>query len=414
MPDRSTPFRKHPLRLVYFAPSDIQVARVDRQCIVNFCDALSGIGVDVELVAIGIRLLEGETTAANPLDRYRIREPFPVRIVPAPVSQASPDWWIGLNRLIVHSWRGFQETLVARRDRPTVFYTKNYGPAIVLLALRALRRDAVRIAFEPHLPPPSRLHAAVLRACDHLFANTYQLAADLIADHGVDRANVVGTHQGVDLELYDRERVDAATARRMLGIEESGALVVYTGKVGWGYREVEYILEAARRLRGRPDLRFLIVGGRHDHVARYRALVASEGLSSVTFAGFVAPNEVQLYQFAADLLVLYYPSGIAINRYRSPGKLFEYMAAGRAIVSVDLPVLREVLGAEDPVAEMVREDLPDELAAAIASLLDDAPRRERLARRALEAVERFSWRARALLLVEAIVPATRGRDRRTA
>jgi glycosyltransferase involved in cell wall biosynthesis len=412
MPDRSTPFRKHPLRLVYFAPSDIQVARVDRQCIVNFCDALSGIGVDVELVAIGIRLLEGETTAANPLDRYRIREPFPVRIVPAPVSQASPDWWIGLNRLIVHSWRGFQETLVARRDRPTVFYTKNYGPAIVLLALRALRRDAVRIAFEPHLPPPSRLHAAVLRACDHLFANTYQLAADLIADHGVDRANVVGTHQGVDLELYDRERVDAATARRMLGIEGEGTLVVYTGKVAWEYREVEYILEAARRLRSRADLRFLVVGGRHDHVARYRELIEKEGLTSVTFTGFVAPNEVQMYQFAADLLVLYYPSGIAINRYRSPGKLFEYMAAGRAIVSVDLPVLREVLGDEDPVAAMVAQDAPDDLAREISALLDDTPLRERLAQRALAVVARFSWRSRARQVVEAVGAGLPDRERR--
>ena len=390
------------MRLVYFAPSDIQVARVDRQCIVNFCDALQGIGVEVELVAIGIRLIEGETASAHPLDLYRIREPFPVRIVPVPVSQTSPDWWIGLVRLLVHSWRGLQETVAARRDRPTVLYTKNYGPAMVLLALRTLRRRAVRVAFEPHLPPPTRLHAAVLRACDHVFANTYRLADDLVADHGLDPARVLGTHQGVDLELYDRDRLDIETARRALGLREEGALAVYTGKVVWEYREVEYILEAARQLGARNDLRFLIVGGRHDHVARYRELVAAEGLENVTFVGFVAPNEVQLYQFAADVLLLYYPSGIAINRYRSPGKLFEYMAAGRAIVSVDLPVLREVLGDVDPVAAMIAQDAPEELAGAIDDLLDDAPRRERLAQRALERVASFSWRARARQIVDAI------------
>lgn len=388
-----------PARIVYLAPSDIQVARVDRQCIVNFCDALSGIGLDVELVAIGIRVMEGETTARNPLELYRIRRPFPVRIVSMPVGQTSPDWWISLNRLLVHAWRGLVETIAARRRRPTVIYTKNYGPALVLLALRRMRRNSVRIAFEPHLPPKTRLHAAILRRCDYVVANTERLAADLVAEHGIDPAKTLGTHQGVDLEMYDQQRVDAVDARRRLGLEERGHLVVYTGKVAFGYSEVEYILEAARKLRRRSDIRFLIVGGRHDHVALYRELVDREGLTSVTFAGFVVPVDVQLYQFAADVLVLYYPSGIAINRYRSPGKLFEYMAAGRAIVSVDLPVLREVLGEVEPAAVMVAQDDPTVLAGAIEELIDDPERRARLAVRSLEAVAAFSWRARARRIV---------------
>jgi glycosyltransferase involved in cell wall biosynthesis len=387
------------VRLVYFAPSDIQVARVDRQCIVNFCDALQEIGVDVELVAIGIRLREDEKSAADPLELYRIRRPFPVRIVRVPVSQDSVDWWIGLNRFVVHAWRSLVEASGARGDSPTVLYTKNYGPALAMLAARALRRRSIRVAFEPHLPPPTPLHARILRACDRVFANTHRLAHELVDVHGLEPARVVGTHQGVDVELYDDCRLDAAGARRRLGIEWSGSLVVYTGKVVWGYREVEYILDVARSLAGRSDVRFLVVGGRADHVARYRELVEREGLANVTFEGFVAPNVVQLYQFAADLLVLYYPSGIAINDYRSPGKLFEYMAAGRAIVSVDLPVLREIVGERDPVVALVPQDAPEELTRTITALLDDEPRRTDLARRALSAVAPFSWRSRAELVV---------------
>lgn len=390
------------VRLVYFAPSDIQVARVDRQCIVNFCDALQQIGVDVELVAIGIELIEGERSSSNPLDLYRIREPFPVRIVDTPVRQTSPDWWISVNRFIVHFRRGLAETLNARRTQPTVFYTKNYGPALALLALRRLRPDRIRVAFEPHLPPRSRLQAAILRNCDHIFANTFQLASDLIAQHGLDGRRVVGTHQGVDLERYDELRIDTKTARRQLGLPERGLIVGYTGKVVWEYREVEYILDVARMMRSRDDVRFLIVGGREDHVRRYRERIAGDGLDNVTFIGFVPPNEVQTYQFASDVLLLYYPSGIAINSYRSPGKLFEYMAAARAVVSVDFDVLREVVGHVDPVTLMVPEDSPEELARAISELLDDIERRHELARRALERVARFSWTERARLVVESI------------
>jgi glycosyltransferase involved in cell wall biosynthesis len=112
------------------------------------------------------------------------------------------------------------------------------------------------------------------------------------------------------------------------------------------------------------------------------------------FTGFVAPNLVQNYQFCADVLVLYYPSGMKLNRYRSPGKLFEYMASGVPIVSVDLPVLREVLG-DDPAAVLVPADSPDALAVGIAEVLDDQERASRLATRALERVEAFTWKRRA-------------------
>ena len=79
------------LKLVYFAPADIQVARVDRQAIVYFCEALHRMGVDVELVSLGIELLDREARAEHPLDLYRIRERFPVTIVPTSVRQATQD-----------------------------------------------------------------------------------------------------------------------------------------------------------------------------------------------------------------------------------------------------------------------------------------------------------------------------------
>jgi len=44
----------------YYTPRDLQVARVDRQCIVRFCDALSRIVRKVKIVTVNIKLNEYE------------------------------------------------------------------------------------------------------------------------------------------------------------------------------------------------------------------------------------------------------------------------------------------------------------------------------------------------------------------
>ena len=65
--------------------------------------------------------------------------------------------------------------------------------------------------------------------------------------------------------------------------------------------------------------------------------------------GFVKHESIPLYQAAADILLMPYSrsieasSGQDIAEVINPMKMFEYMAAGRAIVSADLPSIREVL-----------------------------------------------------------------------
>ena len=96
----------------------------------------------------------------------------------------------------------------------------------------------------------------------------------------------------------------------------------------------------------------------------------------------------------ADVLILYYPSGLELNAYRSPGKLFSYMASGTPIVTVDIPVLREVLG-DPPAAFVVRQDAPKELAREIGRVLDEPEVAHRVAREARRRVEEFTWDRRA-------------------
>jgi len=77
----------------------------------------------------------------------------------------------------------------------------------------------------------------------------------------------------------------------------------------------------------------------------------------------------------------------------SPMKMFEYMAAGRAIVSSDLPVIREVLNERNAV--LCEPDKVGDWTWEIESLLRDEARRTDLGRQAHHDVQGYTWVARA-------------------
>src|ERR687896_98468 len=83
----------------------------------------------------------------------------------------------------------------------------------------------------------------------------------------------------------------------------------------------------------------------------------------------------------------------------SPLKLFEYMGAGLASVAGELPATHELVSAGQ--ALLVPRGDPEALAAAVAGLTVDAPRRQRLGRTARALVAgAHSWRHRARRLME--------------
>jgi glycosyltransferase involved in cell wall biosynthesis len=73
--------------------------------------------------------------------------------------------------------------------------------------------------------------------------------------------------------------------------------------------------------------------------------------------------------------------------------LFEYLAAGRAIISSDLPVLQEILDPDNSIILPAKDT--DAWVMAIRDLQNDPKRRETLAVRAVQLAKNFSWEARA-------------------
>jgi glycosyltransferase involved in cell wall biosynthesis len=169
--------------------------------------------------------------------------------------------------------------------------------------------------------------------------------------------------------------------------------VVYSGHL-YPWKGVDILLEALSRV---PEVKGLVVGGHEQEsdLGRLRALASTLGLEPrVTFTGPVAPSEVPAKLAAGDILALPNPASAISSHATSPLKLFEYMAADRAIVASDLPAIREVL-THDENAWLVTPGDSAALAAGIRQLAADPRLRQRLGNAARAAVAEYSWQRRA-------------------
>jgi glycosyltransferase involved in cell wall biosynthesis len=174
-----------------------------------------------------------------------------------------------------------------------------------------------------------------------------------------------------------------------------GLTVGFTGHIYPG-RGADLLFELAKQM---PQVNFLWVGGTPELVEFWRAKLTEAKMTNVTMTGFVKHERIALYQTAADILLMPYSrsisasSGQDIAEVINPMKMFEYMASGRAIVSADLPSIREVLNEENAVfVEAGNWELViGEWRLAIESLLADEARRYALGAQARRDVEQLTW-----------------------
>ena len=205
---------------------------------------------------------------------------------------------------------------------------------------------------------------------------------------------------GVDLHQY-QDLPPAPEARRSLGLAERFT-AGYTGHLYPG-RGMPLLLALAER---NPEIQFVWAGGEPEAIESWSRRLEASGVGNVRMLGFVPNQELPLVQAACDVLLMPYEERVAVSSggdtaaFASPMKLFEYLASGRAILSSDLPVLREILNPANamllPPADIEAWD------GALKEIMGDPGRREALARRARQDALRYDWRARARRALEGL------------
>jgi glycosyltransferase involved in cell wall biosynthesis len=331
--------------------------------------------------------------------------------VTAPMTIVAPETWFdGAKRDVedlVYNVAFFVAALkAARRVRPHAIYQRHTAFNVSgAVASRVLRLPLV-LEFNSselwkgqywgglHLIGAAALVERInLRAADRVVVVS-QVLRDQLVTAGVKPDKVVVNPNGVDPEQF-RPDLDGTGVRRRFGLDAS-IVVGFSGTFGvWhGIPTLADVL--ARVAEARPHARWLLIG---DGPLRHLVddAVARHGLAErVTLPGLVPHAEMPAYLAACDILVS--PHGRQADGgefFGSPTKLFEYMAAGRAIVASAVGQIAEAL-VDEQSALLVPPDDADALGAAIVRLVDDACLRMRLAQAARQAAEaQHTWRQNA-------------------
>jgi glycosyltransferase involved in cell wall biosynthesis len=207
---------------------------------------------------------------------------------------------------------------------------------------------------------------SVWRGADHVFVVT-DVLAERVECEGVARERLTVTPNGIDTAAFE-DLPARAEAKQRLGLEDK-VVLGFTGFVR-EWHGLERVLDGMQRWR--VPSHFLLVG---DGPARAALEGRAQTLglaANVTFTGVIDRSQVIRFINAFDIALQ--PDVVA---YASPLKLFEYMAAGCAIVAPDRPNIREIL-THDVNAWLFDARDPDSFVVGVARLADDPALRQRI------------------------------------
>ena len=233
-----------------------------------------------------------------------------------PVLLDKPDVIIGTSPQFLTALAGL--SLAALKRAPFIFEVRDLWPRSIV-EVGALREGSLSVRAL------SLLETAMYRAADHIVVVAESSVRE-IAAQGIPEKKISVVTNGVDLQLFQPRA--QAEERRALGIPE-GFLATYIGTHGMAHG-LGSVLDAAELLKDTP-IQFLMVGeGAEKRSLQERA--ESMQLHNVTFWDQRPRSEVARIISASDVCLCVLRDQ-PLFRKVIPSKIFEYMGAGKPIVS---------------------------------------------------------------------------------
>lgn len=252
---------------------------------------------------------------ASPYPWWRVLGGRKVRESGAWEAQTYLPWHVFPHIGVVHT-RDFRivEKAVAQ-NIPTIYedHNETYHTAIRTFPRRIVHHPAFRVAVST---------TSAIR--DRLIASGVPAEKTLVAWSGLNARS---------LEPVGAARIEAIRRKYM----RTGArhLVTYAG----GLHHCRGVAMLLRLAKDHPELDILVLGGREGHASNLRRQGEERRMKNLHVLGYQPQTRVPEFLQASDVLLLPYMDP-AEARVTSPLKFFEYLAAGRPVVSAQLPELQ--------------------------------------------------------------------------
>ena len=260
-------------------------------------------------------------------------------------------------------------------------------------------KQGIPVILESHSPLGTDIDKQEVHACiDHDLFLKIVTISDQLKQHmirnGLPESKILVAPDGADLDAYS-DNLSKHEAREKLGFPIDKKYALYVGHL-YKDRGIQEIMYCAGKM---PDVQFIIVGGHPNDIDFWKEHINANNLSNVNIIGFVENRLVPLYQWMADALLMPYSKTCGTSEWMSPLKLFEYMAANRAIVASHFPVFDDILRDQEN-CQLVEADNAESLRKGLNAVLDKPEFMDKIAQQAHQDVQNYSWTARAQFIIE--------------
>jgi glycosyltransferase involved in cell wall biosynthesis len=213
--------------------------------------------------------------------------------------------------------------------------------------------------------------------------------ANLVQNWNVPEEKIALFPNAVDVQGFQESLEIRRETRAELGLE-SNPIVIFVGRF-YAWHDVSTLLKGFGQLLAKcPDARLVLVGDGSRRSEMMQLASDLEISRTVHFMGQVTHRDVPGLLSSADIAVAPYPR-LKQGLWLSPMKLYEYMAAGKAIVTSGVGQSGQPIRDGENGLLVPPED-PSALAAAFQRLIEDEHLRSNLGRKArADAIREYSW-----------------------
>jgi len=386
------------MKLIYIANMRLPTEKAHGLEVMKLCEAFAKLGLNVELIIPWtFNKLKGD-----PFEFYKAEKIFKIKKLPALdllFLGIFPNFFFLLRSLCfskcVLIYFFFKKLQGKLKD--TIFFSHDHIPLYFISFLD------LPFVFDIHdFPSKNFLYRRVLKKAFGFAVQTKWKIGELGRRFGIPPSKIVYWPNGTEVSDFDIA-LPATEARGRLNLPQEKKIIIYTGHF-FSWKGTDTLALASAYLG--EDTAVYFVGGAPEDAEKFKTFISENRLDKVRLVGFRPHEEIPFWLKAADVLVLPNTAKEDISKfYTSPMKLFEYMASGRPIVASDIPSIAEILNQNNAV--LVEPDNPKELAGGIKKVLADRDLAKRIASRAYEDVQKYTWIERARLIKDFIIRSIR-------
>ena len=278
--------------------------------------------------------------------------------------------------------------------RSDFIYSRDIGICFILSFFNK------NVVFEDHEPPLSKkffykIFLKKIRKKVLVARNLEEIYKNL----GINQKSYMIAPNGVDLNEFAKANKNKNLWKEKFNLAKEDKIVLYTGHF-YKWKGIYTLIDSAKFLDN--NIKIVLFGGYPQNQREIKEYIENNKIKNIFLHEFIPHKKIIPYLKSADILVLPNTSKEErSSKYTTPIKMFEYMASNVPIVASNLESFSFYLKNEIN-AVLFEPDNSKNLANKINFLFQNKKIAEKIAEKAYEDVQKYSWIKRAEKIIKFI------------